>query len=119
MLLKFDISRLPRSPNRFSGTKHWQQYSSERGKWLRDLAVKLWGVERKDLEGRFCEVTIQRYSCVPMDADNAAAACKPVLDSLKELNFIVDDSPHWIYFRAEWKKGQRGKAFTRIILMYP
>jgi Holliday junction resolvase RusA-like endonuclease len=31
-----------------------------------------------------------------LDADNLVGGCKPVLDALKRLGVIVDDSPKWL-----------------------
>lgn len=116
MTLKFDIKRLGRSPNRLRGLG-WQIYKAEKDKWLKDLALKLWPVAHKNPKA-FAEIRVERFSSNPMDDDNVAASCKPLLDSLKDLGFIVDDSPHWIHLKAVWRKGKRGNGFTRVSICY-
>jgi Holliday junction resolvase RusA-like endonuclease len=36
---------------------------------------------------------ITRYSCRPLDCDNYAGGCKPIIDQLRYVKLIRDDSP--------------------------
>jgi Holliday junction resolvase RusA-like endonuclease len=38
-------------------------------------------------------IRITRYSCRPLDCDNYAGGCKPVIDQLRYAKLIRDDSP--------------------------
>ena len=38
-------------------------------------------------------IVITRYSCRPLDCDNYAGGCKPIIDQLRYAKLIHDDSP--------------------------
>jgi Holliday junction resolvase RusA-like endonuclease len=38
-------------------------------------------------------IIITRYSCRPLDCDNYAGGCKPIIDQLRYAKLIRDDSP--------------------------
>ena len=38
-------------------------------------------------------IRITRYSCRPLDCDNYAGGCKPIIDQLRYAKLIKDDSP--------------------------
>ena len=114
--IQVDIKRLPRAPNRSRGMP-WMVAKNERDKWHKDLAVKLWSVAHKNPQ-TFCRVNIVRFSSRPMDDDNVAAACKPILDSLVELGFLIDDAPNVMKLTASWAHAPVGQGFTRIRMEY-
>lgn len=58
-------------------------------------------------------VTVRRsYRSRPMDMDNLYASCKPLLDALKGLAQIADDSPEWCELRCEQE--QDARPWTRV-----
>ncbi len=60
---------------------------------------------------------MHRYGKRALDPDNGTAGLKPILDSLTQLNLIVDDSDKWITLRFENMKLLPGeKPHTKIIL---
>ena len=40
-------------------------------------------------------MTIQRFGSRILDLDNYHGGCKPLIDCLKEIKYIVDDRPEW------------------------
>jgi Holliday junction resolvase RusA-like endonuclease len=41
-------------------------------------------------------IRIERYSCRPLDCDNYAGGCKPIIDELRYSKLIQDDDPETI-----------------------
>ncbi|KKL62319.1 hypothetical protein LCGC14_2186390 [marine sediment metagenome] len=48
------------------------------------------------------------------DLDNFVGGCKPIIDSLKRLGLIHNDSPHWLDLQVEQIQRSKMRAFTRI-----
>jgi Holliday junction resolvase RusA-like endonuclease len=49
--------------------------------------------EREEARSRRTHIRITRYSCRPLDCDNYAGGCKPIIDQLRYAKLIRDDSP--------------------------
>jgi Holliday junction resolvase RusA-like endonuclease len=49
--------------------------------------------EREEARSRRTRIRITRYSCRPLDCDNYAGGCKPIIDQLRYAKLIRDDSP--------------------------
>jgi hypothetical protein len=49
--------------------------------------------EREEARSRRTRIIITRYSCRPLDCDNYAGGCKPIIDQLRYAKLIRDDSP--------------------------
>jgi Holliday junction resolvase RusA-like endonuclease len=49
--------------------------------------------EREEARSRRTRIRITRYSCRPLDCDNYAGGCKPIIDQLRYAKLIKDDSP--------------------------
>jgi Holliday junction resolvase RusA-like endonuclease len=76
---------------------HW----AKRARLKADLARSLWYQARGDLplkkEKRRHRVFIMVYQPTrKFDKDNLHASCKLVIDALKDLYFIYNDSPAWL-----------------------
>ena len=48
---------------------------------------------RKENSKKRSFVRITRYSCRPLDCDNYAGGCKPIIDQLRYAKLIRDDDP--------------------------
>lgn len=49
--------------------------------------------EREEARSRRTRIRITRYSTRPLDCDNYAGGCKPIIDQLRYAKLIKDDSP--------------------------
>ena len=49
--------------------------------------------EREEARSRRTHIRITRYSTRPLDCDNYAGGCKPIIDQLRYAKLIKDDSP--------------------------
>ncbi|MCP3681231.1 MAG: hypothetical protein GY861_00945 [bacterium] len=47
-----------------------------------------------------------------IDYDNFVGGCKPLLDSLKDVKFIVDDNPKWL--DREYMQEKQDKNVTQV-----
>jgi hypothetical protein len=47
----------------------------------------------KETSRQRTHIRITRYSCRPLDCDNYAGGCKPIIDQLRYAKLIKDDSP--------------------------
>jgi hypothetical protein len=47
----------------------------------------------KETRSTRTHIRITRYSCRPLDCDNYAGGCKPIIDQLRYAKLIRDDSP--------------------------
>lgn len=47
----------------------------------------------EEARSRRTHIRITRYSCRPLDCDNYAGGCKPIIDQLRYAKLIKDDSP--------------------------
>jgi hypothetical protein len=50
------------------------------------------------------------------DPDNAAGACKPLIDALRHWKLIFDDTPEYLDLKVEQVKSSRKEAHTVIEL---
>lgn len=78
---------------------HWSQQKRHKDDLflLLKSSLQLRGGE-KVLPPRFTVVEIQitRYGAKKLDQGNLVGGCKPLLDALKDLGAITDDSPKWL-----------------------
>jgi Holliday junction resolvase RusA-like endonuclease len=50
----------------------------------------------KETRSTRTHIRITRYSCRPLDCDNYAGGCKPIIDQLRYAKLIRDDNPETI-----------------------
>ena len=50
-------------------------------------------LQRKETRGNRTRIRITRFSTKPLDCDNYAGGCKPLIDQLRYAKLIKDDSP--------------------------
>lgn len=105
------IAGLPRSPNAIRG--HWASNAKRIKAWRAAVvrAVELnGGPPAKPLER--AAITFTRHSSVEPDHDNSVAACKPLLDGLRDAGVIIDDkkrnvgAPEYLWAKAPPKRGR-------------
>ncbi|MBI4208557.1 MAG: hypothetical protein HY538_02475 [Deltaproteobacteria bacterium] len=75
---------------------HWSQRLRERKEW--EKAIHYEGLQGRKVvpHPRPAQIRIRSYRKRFLDYDNFVGGCKPLLDALKHLNLIVDDTPDWI-----------------------
>ena len=98
-------SDLP-SPPHPAGVQHPQPKHDAGTKLLDPHQAQKGGKGRS----RFC-VTITRYGSRPLDVDNGAGGCKPLLDAIRYEGLIPDDDPATIEF--QFRQIQVKKPFRR------
>ena len=118
-MIEKDIFIPKRTPslNDWKG-RHWRTYYQKYKKtWLQDLGWFLHKRARVD-RFRYMELISYQESRGFYDRDNHAGGCKPVLDAIKSLGWIFDDSEKWVYCLYDQRKvGEEGiiEMGTRFI----
>jgi hypothetical protein len=74
--------------------KHWRAYSRIKKRWLDHLSIA-WLPQRLHLSEPLPRVilAVERASIRLLDEDNLVAGLKPIIDGLRALGIIVDDTP--------------------------
>lgn len=81
-----NYSRTETNPQRVSDTKP-KRNAKQTLEPLREVEERIQGRTR---------IRITRYSCRPLDCDNYAGGCKPLIDELRYAKLIRDDNPETI-----------------------
>jgi hypothetical protein len=88
--------------------------------WQTEIACKIRPAHRAVIE-RFVvkekpkmRVVIQLIKPRLYDHDNFVGGCKPIIDSLRKLGLIHNDSPHWLDLQVEQIQRSRMRPVTRI-----
>lgn len=115
------IPRVPPSLNELRGKKfrHPNDYKRLRDSIQSDIfhLAKKADIRalraHKDLQHRaVVTITVERKKL--LDKDNLFGGIKPVLDSIKNLEFIVDDSPEWIDLAVAQEKSPNMQTIIKI-----
>ena len=61
-------------------------------------------------------VTITRYGSRPLDVDNGAGGCKPLLDAIRYEGLIPDDDPTTIDFRFRQYQVKKPYRQTTVLI---
>jgi hypothetical protein len=73
---------------------------------------------QKGSKGR-TNIVITRYSCRPLDIDNFAGGCKPIIDELRYAKLIAEDNPETIDVEfKQVKVSQKNQQRTEIQISY-
>lgn len=109
------IDRVPLPLNRLLRA-HWTARRRERQAWYLALFAAVGRAPRGRPRRRArVRVTVRRRR--RQDPDNAAGSVKPLLDALKNLGWIVDDSPRWIELVVTEETCRRGeRPATELVL---
>lgn len=91
-------------------------YVKERNMWYALLRAGL--IPKQPPEHRVC-VKIISYRVAICDRINHAAGCKPVLDGLKKLGYLKDDSIKWCDDTYEQFRVKRAEARTVVQIFNP
>lgn len=122
--LVLEVDAVPHSLNRFMGRSRWA-WRGEKARWVR-LLREAWREAhyygRRDeawpiLPPRPVRVTVERITPREnaLDADNAHGACKPILDALRHLQLLADDTAAAITLTVLQPKQPKTRR-TRITL---
>src|SRR3990167_4253756 len=115
MDLRLEVAAAAPSPNELRRRyRHWAAYKRLREDWEQRLFLAVPGRQRRAwlrmvVEKRprvRVEVTVFRKR--PLDPDNLTGSLKPVLDGMKNLGLIVDDSKEWIELGPTKQERARG-----------
>lgn len=93
--------------------QHWSYYHRIKKGWLNTLRLMLRTGEHNN-EFRYVEIIAYHDSRRNfLDDDNFRGGCKPVVDCLKNLGWIKDDSLNWVKVEYDQKtKGEDGTTET-------
>lgn len=71
--------------------------------------------DRKERSSKRSFVRITRYSCRPLDCDNYAGGCKPLIDQLRYAKLIRDDNPESVQIEfIQVKVSRKAEERTEI-----
>ncbi|KKM92109.1 hypothetical protein LCGC14_1221780 [marine sediment metagenome] len=100
--------------------RHPFAYKTLRETWQAEIYCKIRPEVRAQIE-RFVlkekpkmRVLIQLTKPRLYDLDNFVGGCKPIIDSLRKLGLIHNDSPHWLDLQVEQIQRSKMRAFTKI-----
>lgn len=118
--MKIIVPMVPPSANELKRKyRNPHAYARLRDSWEQAIAVLTARADRKILldtshmNRMIVHVTV--HNSRMYDSDNLAAAQKPILDSLKRLEYIHDDSDKWAFVLSPTMvQAPRGKGFTEI-----
>ena len=99
--------------------RHPMAYKRLRDGWQRTIYALVGWHDRQWLQaqakvGTKMLVTITLLHSRLYDADNAVAACKPLLDCLKRLEFIRNDDPGHLELEVEQQKIRANETWISI-----
>lgn len=99
---------------------HWAARKKLQKRWGRMLHAK-WlasgGMQMLDRAKGRRRVTIERYGMRVLDPDNLAAGCKPVLDELRALGLLLDDTPAMLELVCRNEKRSKGDLPHTILVI--
>ena len=117
--MKITLPLVPPSLNKLR-KMHFQSYKRLRDDWQRHIFLLTLKTDiralraKVDLKSRMkVKITVEHMR--KFDYDNLVGGCKPLLDSLKRLDFIVDDSEEWLVLEVKQEKGQANQTVIEII----
>lgn len=114
-MIEIILTGLPEGPN-VTKTWHWAKKAKKVKQW-RVMAAWMASKHRPKTPFSKIELSIIRFSSQPMDADNAIASCKPLIDGLKDAKIIVDDNPNVIVkIHYEWQKASPKQGQIKLIV---
>jgi len=121
--LEFEIPSLPKRPNELLGA-HWRSRSNHKKKWLRLIHLVTLGKRPvKPLEK--AKLTLTRFSAVEPDEDGLSGSFKPVVDSLVDLDILIDDRrentgvPDYRWVKCSPRKGKIQVIVEEIAMTKP
>jgi Holliday junction resolvase RusA-like endonuclease len=111
----FTVDDLPKLPNSLLGA-HWTVRAGHAKSWHRKVEKAIIGAKPAKPLAR-ARVTLVRSSPRPPDFDGLVGSFKPVLDALKHLGVIEDDTMiHIGQPDYRWEKAKRGSSSIRVVV---
>ena len=75
--------------------------------------------KREETRSSRTHIRITRYSCRPLDIDNFAGGCKPIIDELRYAKLIAEDNPETIEVEfKQVKVSKKNQQRTEIEITY-
>lgn len=113
--LDITINQLPKRINQGHGA-HWTKSYVESKMWMKLVGMHVrFQIPEEPLQK--AELTLIRGSSIAPDFDGLVASFKQIIDALKKLNIIKDDSMKVINQPTyRWEKAPKGKGYIRIIV---
>ena len=119
--MKATIPRIPITNNRYL-RMHWALRKQDSDSWWRWCHKQMgFGPFRsgpgKKLHQKAClEITVYRRR--RQDPDNAVASVKPLVDAVKRLYWLVDDSDRWVTLIVQEKNARKDHERTEVEVTY-
>lgn len=104
------VPKLVLSLNKFKG-RHWSYYSRVKKGWLAALTLIMRAGEHRRAFQNVRIIAYYESTRNFLDDDNFRGGCKPVVDCLKNLGWIKDDSLKWV--RVEYEQKVKGDDDTK------
>jgi Holliday junction resolvase RusA-like endonuclease len=95
--------------------EHWavKRELRKRFGWVMLMEQRLQMPTLPPAEGkRAVKITIHRNR--PLDKDNLYSGCKPMIDAMRDIRLIKNDSPKWIELSVSQEACHRGQERTEI-----
>ena len=100
--MKLRLEKTILSRNKFTGRKWYKERSySKDWEWELRAACGSKGLPKADGEKKKIIITSVRVRL--LDHDNLVGGCKGLVDAMKRLEMIVDDSPDWVDIEYDQK----------------
>lgn len=111
--LQFELPGLPKRINQGHGS-HWKARFGEAKKWERQVFLATLGKKPPQPLKR-CKLKLTRFSSVAPDFDGLVYSFKPVVDALRKLGIIENDSmAHIGRPDYRWEKAKPGAGRVRV-----
>lgn len=95
---------------------HWSDRHRYAAAWAQHIYIEYlrkYKAKPKQAEAK-CYIEITSLRTRMLDKDNLIGGCKGLVDSLKKLEMIVDDSPKWVEVKYDQIVVSKGKQQTVI-----
>jgi hypothetical protein len=119
-MIELHIPAVPPGPNGPRGMlrSHWTKRRKIRDEWYYLVHSAVTDAQAWNYQGSGNPVEVHIHQCRKrlMDQDNLVASCKVILDVLKMMDLIMDDSPQWLTLTVTQEV--RRACFTTIELEY-
>lgn len=108
------LDKIPISNNKFL-RMHWAKRHLDKIEWS-NLLLPHYRI-RNAVRGNKIELTIVVYRVKLQDPDNAVACLKPLIDALKEMNFLVDDNNEWLILKSSQEQVKSSSHARTVITL--
>lgn len=123
MTTEFTIPRVPLSPNRML-RMHWAKRRKEQNSWVPEMFaslspentewMRLWARRDKKVK---VKITVHHKRL--FDPDNLYGSVKFILDVMRHLGFLKDDSPKWLKLKVYQRLVKKPRQPRTVIQVGP